>query len=93
MGGHYNKLFNRKVLNPLTKDGFSCLPTSEKNTNDINKKRSQSKSIHKVTKTSANKYWIRKGNGPQYLVHSGNTDKLHDLRRFLKNQYQYILNL
>lgn len=40
-----------------------------------------------------NKYLIRKNNGPQYLVHSGPPEKLHELRRFLKTNYSYNLIL
>ena len=40
-----------------------------------------------------NKFMIRKDDGPQYLVHSGPRHKLHELRRFLKKNYEYILNI
>lgn len=40
-----------------------------------------------------NKFMIRRNDGPQYLVHSGPRHKLHELRRFLKNNYEYILNI
>ena len=40
-----------------------------------------------------NKYLIRKSDGPQYLVHSGPPEKLHELRRFLKSNYSYNLIL
>ena len=31
MGGHFNKVFNRKVISVLTKAGFDCKPTRDKN--------------------------------------------------------------
>ena len=67
--GHKNKLFNRKVIAVLLKDGFNC--------DQYNK----------------NKVWIYKGEGEKYLVHSGPLNKHHNLRRFLKNNYNYELKL
>ena len=66
---HYNRNFDRNIINPLKKEGFDC-----------------------ISKTN-NKYIIRKNDGPQYLVHSGPPEKLHELRRFLKSNYSFELKL
>lgn len=69
--GHKNKLFNRKVIGVLIKDGFNC----------------------EVLPSNKNKVWIYKNKGEKYLVHSGALNKHHNLRRFLKNNYNYELKL
>lgn len=72
MSGHYNKVFNRKIIVVLQKAGFTCQTT---------------------TKDNKNKYWISKNGGERYLVHSGEVQRFHKLKRFLKETYSYELSL
>lgn len=46
MGGHFNKVFNRKVIGVLKKEGFDCETTRDKNKYWISKKGGEKYLVH-----------------------------------------------
>jgi len=43
----------------------------------------------KISCKNGNKFWIFRDNGPRYMVHSGGGEKIYELKRFLKDHYNY----